>query len=152
MTIRNPWGQACSGFTLIELIIIIVVLGILATFSIAKYSDFLQESKNAATRSEMATIKRAIIGNSQMIAGGHYIDVGFAGNVGHPPAQLSELVRKPDSISVYNAISRLGWNGPYLDSAGGDYLKDAWGRNYAYDPTARTITSVGSGANIVVSF
>jgi general secretion pathway protein G len=152
MTIRNPWNLACSGFTLIELIIIIVVLGILATFSIAKYSDFLQESKITATRSEMATIKRAIIGNPQMIAGGHYIDVGFVGNVGHPPAQLSELVRKPDSISIYNLISRLGWNGPYLDSAGGDYQKDAWGQDYAYDPTARTITSVGSGASIVVSF
>jgi general secretion pathway protein G len=152
MTIGNPRGQVCSGFTLIELIIIIVVLGILATFSIAKYSDFLQESKITATRSEMATIKRAIIGNPQMIAGGHYIDVGFVGNVGHPPAQLSELARKPDSISIYNVISRLGWNGPYLDSAGGDYLKDAWGQDYAYDPTARTITSVGSGASIVVSF
>jgi len=152
MTIRNPRSQTCSGFTLIELIIIIVVLGILATFSIAKYSDFLQESKIAATRSEMTTIKRAIIGNPQMIAGGHYIDVGFAGNVGHPPAQLFELVRKPDTISAYNAISRLGWNGPYLDSAGGDYLKDAWGLNYVYNPTARTITSTGSGASIVVSF
>jgi prepilin-type N-terminal cleavage/methylation domain-containing protein len=152
MMLRYPRSQTCSGFTLIELIIIIVVLGILATFSIAKYSDFLQESKIAATRSEMVTIKRAIIGNPQMIAGGRYIDVGFVGNVGHPPAQLSELVRKPDSISAYNIISRLGWNGPYLDSAGNDYLKDAWGRDYAYNPTARTITSVGSGANIVVSF
>jgi prepilin-type N-terminal cleavage/methylation domain-containing protein len=152
MMLRYPRSQTCSGFTLIELIIIIVVLGILATFSIAKYSDFLQESKIAATRSEMVTIKRAIIGNPQMIAGGHYIDVGFAGNVGHPPAQLFELVRKPDTISAYNVISRLGWNGPYLDSAGGDYLKDAWGRDYAYNPTARTITSIGSGANIVVSF
>jgi prepilin-type N-terminal cleavage/methylation domain-containing protein len=152
MMLRYPRSQTCSGFTLIELIIIIVVLGILATFSIAKYSDFLQESKIAATRSEMVTIKRAIIGNPQMIVGGRYIDVGFVGNVGHPPAQLSELVRKPDSISAYNIISRLGWNGPYLDSAGNDYLKDAWGRDYAYNPTARTITSVGSGANIVVSF
>jgi general secretion pathway protein G len=152
MAIRNPWSQVCSGFTLIELIIIIVVLGILATFSIAKYSDFLQESKIAATRSEMTTIKRAIIGNPQIIAGGHYIDVGFAGNVGHPPAELHDLVQKPDTISAYNAISRLGWNGPYLDSAGGDYLKDAWGQNYVYNPTGRTITSTGSGTSIVVSF
>lgn len=152
MTIRIPRRQVCSGFTLIELIIIIVVLGILATFSIAKYSDFLQESKIAATRTEMATIKGAIIGNPQMIAGGHYADVGFAGNIGHPPAQLLDLVRKPDTISAYNAIARLGWNGPYLDSAGGDYRKDAWGQDYAYDPTARTITSTGSGASIVVSF
>jgi prepilin-type N-terminal cleavage/methylation domain-containing protein len=152
MMIRKPWSLTCSGFTLIELIIIIVVLGILAAFSIVKYSDFLQESKIAATRSEMATIKRAIVGNPQIIAGGHYIDVGFAGNVGHPPAQLLELVRKPDTISAYNVISRLGWNGPYLDSAGNDYLKDAWGMNYVYNQAARTITSTGSGASIVVGF
>jgi prepilin-type N-terminal cleavage/methylation domain-containing protein len=152
MTIRNPRRSACSGFTLIELVIIIVVLGILATFSIAKYSDFLQESKIAATRTEMATIKRAIIGNPQIIAGGHYVDVGFAGNVGHSPAQLLDLVRKPDSISAYNVISRLGWNGPYLDSSGNDYLKDAWGTNYVYNQAERTITSTGSGTNIVVGF
>ncbi len=152
MAFRNPRGSGYSGFTLIELVIIIVVLGILATFSIAKYSDFLQESKTAATRSEMTTIARAIIGNPQLVAGGRYVDVGFAGNVGNPPARLIDLVRRPDSIPAYNPISRLGWNGPYLDSTGGDYLRDAWGQDYVYDPDARTITSVGSGASIVVSF
>jgi hypothetical protein len=62
------------------------------------------------------------------------------------------LVRKPGTIPAYNPIARLGWHGPYIDSSGGDYLKDAWGANYVYDPAARTIKSVGSGADIVMSF
>jgi general secretion pathway protein G len=144
--------RTSAGFTLIELVIIIVVVGILASFGIARYADFLQESKIAATRTEMATIKRAIVGNSQIVAGGRYTDVGFEGNIGHPPGSLAELVTRPDTISVYNIIARLGWNGPYLDSAGGDYRKDAWGQDYVYDASARTITSTGSGSSIVVSF
>lgn len=152
MANTNLRKRDCAGFTLIELVIIIVVLGILASFGIAKYSDFLQESKIAATRSEMTTIKRAIVGNPQVVSGGRYVDVGFEGNIGNPPYQLIDLVRCPDTILTYNAIARLGWNGPYLDSAGGSYLKDSWGQDYVYDPTARTITSIGSGSNIVVSF
>ena len=145
-------GRSVAGFTLVELVIIIVVLGILASFAIPKYIDFLNESKITATKSEMATIKRAIVGNAQLTSGGQYTDIGFLGNIGSPPANLVDLVRKPDSLAAYNSLSRLGWHGPYLDSSNGDYLRDAWGSNYVYNPAARTITSVGSGTSIVVSF
>lgn len=145
-------GIEYAGFTVVELVIIIVVLGILASFAIPKYVDFLNQSKITATKSEMATIKRAIVGNAQVTAGGQYTDVGFLGNIGHPPATLTELVRKPDTLAAYNIVSRFGWHGPYLDSSNGDYLKDAWGVDYVYNPSVRTITSVGSGSSIVVSF
>ncbi|MCH9032827.1 MAG: hypothetical protein IIB00_11300, partial [candidate division Zixibacteria bacterium] len=48
--------------------------------------------------------------------------------------------------------SGLGWNGPYMDSAGGDYLIDAWGVAYGYDATTRTITSTGGPSPIALSF
>jgi type II secretory pathway pseudopilin PulG len=140
------------GFTLIELIIIIVVLGIISIVAVAKYSDFLSESRIQASKSELSELKRAIVGNPGAVAGGRYSDVGFEGDVGHPPSTLRDLVKKPDSISVYNPIARLGWHGPYIDSSGGDFLKDSWGADYVYNPAARTITSVGSGSNIVVTF
>ncbi len=140
------------GFTLIELIIIIVVLGIISTVAVAKYSDFLNESKIQAAKTEMSELKRAIVGNPGAVAGGRFSDVGFEGDIGHPPSSLEDLVRKPDSISAYNSIARLGWHGPYIDSSGGDYLNDSWGAGYVYNPSARTITSVGSGTNIVITF
>lgn len=148
----NSKVSESRGFTLIELIIIIVVLGIISTVAVAKYSDFLNESKVQSAKTEMAELKKAIVGNPSAVAGGRYSDVGFEGDVGHPPAALVDLVRKPDTVAEYNAIARLGWHGPYIDSSGGDYLKDAWGVNYVYSAATRSITSTGSGTNIVISF
>ncbi len=140
------------GFTLIELAIIIVVLGILATFVAANYGDFIKQSKVNATKSELQELKRAIIGNPRITGGGKYTDIGYEGHLGAPPSKLNDLVTKPSGVPDYNKISGLGWNGPYIDGSNDEYLTDAWGKNYVYDPQARTIKSVGSGEDITVSF
>ncbi len=140
------------GFTLIELVMIIVVLGILAVVATPKFSSLAQQSKINATKDELRLIKEAIIGDARLVSGNEYIDRGFQGDVGFPPSQLFDLVAKPDSISAYDKFTRIGWNGPYLDSAGQNYLYDAWGNSYAYDPVARTITSTGVSPNITITF
>lgn len=141
-----------NGFSLVELVIIIVVLGILGTVATVKYMDFVNESKVKATQAEMDALRRAIIGNSQVFAGGKYIDIGYEGNVGALPTQLQDLITKPGAVPAYNPASGLGWNGPYLKDNQSDYLSDAWGVNYVYNPAARTIKSVGSGEDIIVNF
>ncbi|MEW5925037.1 MAG: prepilin-type N-terminal cleavage/methylation domain-containing protein [Candidatus Zixiibacteriota bacterium] len=141
-----------GGFTLIELVIIIVVLGIVAAVAIPRMGSLSENSKINITREEMRLIKEAIIGNPQLVTGGQYIDRGFIGDVGYPPANLVDLVRKPDSIPAYDKFSRTGWNGPYLDSAENKYLYDAWDNAYSYDPAVRTITSTGADPDIVLSF
>jgi len=140
------------GFTLIELIIIIVVLGILAAVAIPKMGDLASSSRVNATKSEMIMLKRAIIGNPQVVSGGRYVDVGFEGDVGRPPTSLIDLAVKPDSIAMFDKFTRLGWNGPYVDSASGDFLQDAWDQPYLYNPNARTITSTGGSETITISF
>jgi prepilin-type N-terminal cleavage/methylation domain-containing protein len=49
-----------GGFTLIELVIIIVVLGILAAVAIPKYQDISSEAKEAATRAALGSIRSGI--------------------------------------------------------------------------------------------
>lgn len=49
-----------KGFTLIELVIIIVILGILATVAIPKYQDLTSEAKEAATRGSLGGLRSAI--------------------------------------------------------------------------------------------
>jgi len=138
-----------TGFTLIELVIIIVTLGILAAVAVPKFADMANSSKVNATRQEMQALKKAIIGDPSVTAGGAYVDRGFQGDVGFVPSRLQDLVRKPDSISAYNALTRLGWNGPYIDSVSGAYLNDAWGGTYVYQPSSRRILSVGSSHDTV---
>ncbi|RME19386.1 MAG: prepilin-type N-terminal cleavage/methylation domain-containing protein [Candidatus Zixiibacteriota bacterium] len=49
-----------SGFTLIELVIIIVVLGILAAVAIPKYQDITGQAKEAATRGALGSLRSGI--------------------------------------------------------------------------------------------
>jgi prepilin-type N-terminal cleavage/methylation domain-containing protein len=141
------------AFTLIELAIVIVALGILAAFTVPQFADMAYSSKVAATQEELLSLRRAIVGNPQAIAGGRYIDRGFLGDVGFVPSRLTDLAVRPDSIPLYDRISRIGWNGPYIDTSGGEYLEDAWGNLYLYQPAARRIISTGDGGDsLSVSF
>ena len=141
-----------NGFTLIELVIIIVVLGIVAAVAVPRMGSLTENSKISVTREEMRLIKEAIVGNPKLISGGEYIDRGFLGDVGYPPSSLVDLVKKPDSIPAYDKFSRTGWNGPYLDSTENKYLYDAWDSAYSYNPAARTITAPGADPDIVLNF
>ncbi|MEE9442905.1 MAG: prepilin-type N-terminal cleavage/methylation domain-containing protein [candidate division Zixibacteria bacterium] len=49
-----------SGFTLIELVIIIVVLGILAAIAIPKYQDITSDAREAACRGALGGLRSAI--------------------------------------------------------------------------------------------
>ncbi|MEW5795755.1 MAG: prepilin-type N-terminal cleavage/methylation domain-containing protein [Candidatus Zixiibacteriota bacterium] len=138
-----------GGFTLIELVIIIVTLGILAAVAIPKFGDMANSSKVNATRQELAALKKAIVGDPSVTAGGTYVDRGFEGDVGYPPSRLQDLAAKPDSVSAYNVFTRLGWNGPYIDSSGGFYLLDAWDNAYGYQPGSRLIFSTGGGSDTI---
>lgn len=149
---RRYGSPGQPGFTLIELVMIIVVLGLLAAIIVPQIGGLSDSSRITATKSEMLMLKRAIIGNPSAVGGGRYFDVGFEGDIGHPPANLSDLGIKPDSIPAYDKFTRIGWNGPYIDTSGGEYLTDAWGAAYIYNPDLRRIMSVGGPDTIIASF
>ena len=148
----NKFAGRHRGFTLVELVIIIVTLGILAAVAIPRMGVMTESSRINSTREEMRRIKTAIVGDARIVAGGEFINRGFEGDVGFAPSGLADLAVKPDSISVYDKFTRLGWNGPYLDSAGQNFFYDAWNAVYDYNAAARTITSTGADPDIVLSF
>ena len=145
---RHP---RAAGFTLIELVIIIVILGILAAVAIPKFADMSDSSKDVATRKEMTELRRAIVGSPDVVAGGRLVNAGFEGDIGHLPGRLEDLGSRPDSVAVYDRLTRLGWNGPYIDGTGGNYLTDAWGEAYQYNPALRQLQSVGGSDTITVT-
>ncbi len=141
-----------SGFTLIELVIVIITLGILAAVAIPKFTDMTEASKKTATKKEMFALKRAITGNPEALAGGRYIDRGFEGDVGFPPSLLQDLTAKPGSVSVYNKLTSLGWNGPYIDNTENSYLTDSWGNIYILDVSNRRLLSINGPDSIIVNY
>lgn len=73
---RRPSAE--SGFTLLELIIVIAIVGILATIAVPKLIDKPQRAKEAVLRSNLLTLRDTI---------GQYY-----GDKGHFPASLQALV------------------------------------------------------------
>ncbi|MEW5993645.1 MAG: prepilin-type N-terminal cleavage/methylation domain-containing protein [Candidatus Zixiibacteriota bacterium] len=151
-TVRRVFRFDRGGFTLVELVIVIVILGILAAVAIPAFVDMSESSKVVATKKEMQALKRALVGNPEVVSGGQYVHRGFEGDVGYLPGQLVDLAVKPDSVSTYNKLTRLGWNGPYIDSSGGDYLNDAWSTAYVYEPANRRLRSIGGQDTITITF
>lgn len=142
----KPGVFSDSGFTLIELVIIIVVVGVLATTAIPVIGKMVASSREAATKQEILTLVTAITGRADSE------QRGYENDVGSPPPTLSGLVSKPVGVASYDRFTRVGWNGPYIRQNNDDYLKDAWGADYVYSQIARTIQSVGGPDTITAEF
>ncbi len=130
---------AQSGFTLIELVMIIVIIGIIATIAVRKMGETVRTAEVEQTKKEMEQLARAIVGNAEVYARGSRADFGYVGDVGAMPPDLDALVNNPGGYAT--------WSGPYIDGTFGDqgYKKDAWGVPYTYG--GAVIRSTGSGAN-----
>lgn len=60
---QNKKARKTSGFTLIELVIVIVILGILASVALAKYADLSKEATTAALLGITGNIEAASASN-----------------------------------------------------------------------------------------
>ncbi len=133
-----------SGFTLIELILVIVIIGILAAASVNTLKPVTTSIKEEATKSELHELAFAIVGNASLESNGVRTDFGYVGDVGSFPPNLDALVSNPGGYST--------WNGPYVKSDliqnSNDYKTDSWGNAYEYTG-GLTIRSTGSGSDIV---
>lgn len=55
----NKWGQP-RGFTIVELLIVVVVIAILAAITIVAYNGISNQAKDSATRSTVSQIKKGL--------------------------------------------------------------------------------------------
>ncbi len=132
-----------SGWTLLELLVTLSIIGIILGFFVPPIvSRITMNARIGVTRSELNQLRKAIVGNPDIEAGGEYSDLGFYGDVGRYPRHLVELVTsRPDTtrfvypgreaIPVWNPFSKRGWHGPYIRDDGNEgYLNDAWDTPY----------------------
>ena len=52
--------RAAKGFTLIELMIVVAIIGILAAIAIPKFADLITKSKESAVKGSLGTVRSAV--------------------------------------------------------------------------------------------
>ncbi len=165
-----------SGFTLIELGIVLMILAALAMVAMHLVDSNIEHAEEAATRATMEAIRGAILGNGTM--GGYYDDMAdrpmlinanaddgqLSLSVSRVPRTVCDLLLNPDGngVNEFNPSTQLGWrkNG-YLRDLGAKYVvRDGLGFKARYGsaglPTIndsfRNINLERSGMPIIIQW
>src|SRR5512137_2401815 len=102
----NRSRLVARGFTLMELLVVLLIIGILSTVALRTMDTVRDRSLFDQTAAEMQQIVKAITGDPSLISEGRRTDFGFYGDMGRLPDSLPELVR--------NTSNSPRWHGPYL--------------------------------------
>lgn len=108
-------GHKVAGFTLMELLLVLVIIGLLAALVGPTLYQRIKPAKESASRAQIENFATAL--------DSFYIDVGR-----YPSTQegLKALRDKPEAAAK--------WNGPYLKK---DIPLDPWGSAYVYRSPGR---------------
>lgn len=99
-----------KGFTLLELLVVIVIIGLLAGYVAPKYFSQVGKSEIQVARAQIDAFEKAL-------------DQYRLDTRRYPSTEqgLNALMARP--------MNETGWNGPYLRK---DIPPDPWGRPYVY--------------------
>ncbi len=112
------------GFTLVEIIVVIAIIGILATLVIVRYAGKTDQAKVAVAKSQVVDLESAC--------------TMFQANCSRWPNSLEELVKKPSDCSNWQ-------DGGYLK--GTKVPKDPWGHEFVFKNEGGKIEIISLGAD-----
>src|SRR3982074_999006 len=110
-TRRQRSRRRQAGFTLVEILVVITIIGMIMALVGPRVLNYLAESKVKAAKIQIESLSSAL--------DLYYLDVGRYPSTSEG---LAALAQQPGGVQ--------GWNGPYLRS--GAVPSDPWGHTYGY--------------------
>jgi len=103
------------GFTMIEIMLVVIIIGVLASMAIPSLSKRGKQARVLAAKADIEA-------NLSIVLDLYELDNGQ-----YPTTEqgLAALIKKPDSSPIPN-----NWNGPYLKKK--NIPTDPWGKEYLY--------------------
>jgi general secretion pathway protein G len=124
---RRARAAGDEGFTLVEILVVITIIGLIMGLVGPRVLNYLSESKAKAAAIQIQSLESAL--------DLYYLDLGRYPTTAEG---LTALVQRPGGT--------VGWNGPYLKN--NSVPSDPWGRPYKYrspsDHGAYEIVSFGA--------
>ena len=113
---RTHSPRAARGFTLLELVIVLIILGTIMAFLAPRIFGNVERANQSGAKIKM----EQLAGQLEIMR----LEVGR-----YPNAQegLKALIEKPAGMDK--------WNGPYVKDVG--QLKDPWGNDFRYNQPGR---------------
>lgn len=147
-------GQA--GFSLLEMLVALAILSAAAYVALDTVESDTGQTRYQITENRLEKIRRAIVGNPDLVLNGSPVVSGYVADVGRLPECLEQLVAmvECDGTGTYtppayepNAAPGLGkgWRGPYLTTEPTG-IGDGWGTpaqangNWGWNVTATATT------------
>ncbi len=136
-------NRTSSGFTLVEVIVVVIILGVLAGVAIQNVGRIADDTRVEQTRVELERLAIGAAGDAARELPGEVVSYGYVGDVGALPGSVNDLITNPGGYAT--------WNGPYvtaeINERGNDPITDPWGATYILSGT--TVRSTGNGSPIV---
>jgi len=156
--IVNNMRQKNAGFTLLELVVVVAVMGLISTMAMDVYTDNTNQTRYDLTKKRVEEIRYAIIGDDSRTLNGQPTISGYIADTGKVPSEIRQLILKEycESDPLYftkanceNAgetwVNQSNWKGPYLSTLSSEKVtriisgsevissvpvfRDGWGRS-----------------------
>jgi len=130
-------NRKSKGFTLIEMLIVIVVIAILALIVIPRLLGAGRKAKEATLRGDLHQIRNAV--------------QQFEADCGDYPSALTELQTVPGAGTTGGggiALDIAGWQGPYLRTPDNNLPKDPFTESSTSWSYTASLGDVASGSDL----